>query len=81
MYEAMTASYHEANTRDNERSKEKTFFYSLLDRGFKEIQNGVCRDVKKRYDPCFDFNIISFTDIGTGKRYSVCQFYVKLKEI
>lgn len=82
MYEALTKAYNEQNAKENERNKDKVFSYSLLNHNnFREVQKGRCRNVVKHYDPCFDYVIIRFTDIETGEKYSVCQFYVKLKEV
>lgn len=82
MYEALTKAYNEHNAKENERNKDKVFSYSLLDhKSFCEIQRGQCCNVIRHYNPCFDYEIISFTDIETGEEYSVCQFFVKLKEV
>ena len=81
MYEAMTSAYNSGNARDNNRNEGKRFKYTLLDKGFKPTSSGICTDVIKRYDPCFDFNIVSFTDTESGKRFSVCQFYIKMQSI
>lgn len=82
MYEELTKAYNEQNAKENKRNKNKIFSYSLLDHNFcKIIKEGKCRNVIRDYDPCFDYEFISFTDIETGEKYSVCQFFVKLKEV
>lgn len=82
MYEALTKAYNEQNAKENERNKGKVFSYSLLDhKSFCKIKEGKCCNVIRDYNPCFDYEIISFTDIETGEEYSVCQFFVKLKEV
>lgn len=81
MYEALTEAYNEQTAKENERNKGKVFSYSLLDQNFCKIKGGKCCNVIRHYNPCFDYEIISFNDVDTGEKYSVCQFYVKLKEI
>ena len=82
MYEALTEAYNEANAKANEQNKEKIFSYVLLNADFNETnKKGFCRDVQKRYDYIQDFNVISFTDIETNERYSVCQFYIELEAV
>ncbi len=81
MYEKMTASYHEANARANSTNEEKVFEYTILDKDFREVETGFCTNVQRRYDPCYDFNWVSFTDINTRKTRCICQFYVQMKEV
>lgn len=81
MYEKMTAAYHESNAYANSINKEKVFEYTILDRSFHEVEKGFCTNVQRRYDPCYDWNWVSFTDINTNKTHSICQFYVKMKEV
>lgn len=81
MYEALTSVYNERNAAANRENKEKIFSYTLLDKDFQKVQEGRCCNVSHRYDPCYDYNVVTFTDIDTGKTFSKCQFYVKLKEV
>jgi hypothetical protein len=81
MYEMITASYNEANARSNQTNKDKLFKYALKDAHFCVVETGMCKDVSRRYDPCFDDNYVSFTDIKTGKRYCRSQFDVDIEEV
>ena len=81
MYEAMTRAYHESNAICNHANGEKVYNYSILDEDFQTIEKGKCKNVTYRYDPCYDYNVVSFTDVSTEKRFSICQFYIKLQEI
>lgn len=81
MYEAITNAYDENNAIRNREDKGKVYQYSILDKDFHKVQEGRCCNVFRRYDPCYDYNIVTFTDIDTGKTFSRCQFYVELKEV
>lgn len=81
MYEAITSAYHESNAICNRANREKVYSYSILDEDFQTIEKGKCKNVSYRYDPCYDYNVVSFTDVSTEKRFSICQFYIKLQEI
>ena len=80
MYEKMTASYCEANARANGTNEGKVFEYTILDKDFREVETGLCINVQHRYDTCYDFNWVSFTDINTHKTRRICQFYVQMRE-
>ena len=81
MYEAMTRAYYENNAICNRANREKVYNYFILDKDFQTIEKGKCKNVSYRYDPCYDYNVVSFTDISTEKQFSICQFYIKLQEI
>lgn len=82
MYEALTNAYNEANEKSNKRNACIIYHYVLLDANFNETENkGICKNVTFRYDPCSDFNIITFVDVETGKNFSRCQFYVNLTKV
>ena len=81
MYEAITSAYHESNAMCNRANREKVYSYSILDEDFQTIEKGKCKNVSYSYDPCYDYNVVSFTDVNTEKRFSICQFYIKLQEI
>ena len=77
----MTNAYNESNARVNSDNANKTFRYTLLDKDFNIKAKGMCKDVIFRYDSCYDYNIITFTDVETGKRSSICQFYIELHQV
>ena len=82
MYEMMERAYHESNARINNETYSKIYNYKLLGEDFQTVlEKGRCTKVSRSYDSINDYNVISFTDIDTGKKHSVCQFYVTLKEI
>jgi hypothetical protein len=81
MYQLMTASYDEANARANSTNANKVFAYTILDKDFHEVESGFCTDVRRHYDPCYDCNEVSFTDIDTHQVRCVQQFYVRMKEV
>ena len=80
MYQALTNAYEYANARDNARNANKQFRYRLLNKAFQPMGEGICINVQKDYDPCSDSNIVYFTDLATGKRCGVSQFYIELTE-
>ena len=72
----------DANAVLNKRNQGILYKYVILDKNFSETEKeGTCKNLKSYYNPCYDYNILSFEDITTGKRYSVCQFYVKLEKL
>ena len=81
MYESMINAYYENNAIRNQKNKGKIYQYSMLDEDFQKIKEGQCSNVSYRYDPCYDYNIVTFTDVNTGEAFSRCQFYVGLKEV
>jgi hypothetical protein len=70
-----------AQSQTDLKSKEKVFEYTILDQSFRAIATGLCTNVRREYDPCYDFNWVRFFDINTRKNYCVCQFYVEMKEV
>ena len=81
MYEAITRAYDEGNAITNRVIREKIYNYSILNRDFQTSKKGKCKDVSYRYNPCYDYSIVSFTDVDTEKQFVICQFYVELQEI
>ena len=82
MYEALTASYNQSNKKTNEVIKEKLFSYVVLDKNFNETEDkGICKNVSYTYNPCYDYEVVRYTDVKDNKIYSTCQFYIKLKSI
>ena len=70
----------EANARDDERTRQKIYKYVMLDKNFRESGKiGRCHITNRCYDPCLDYNVISFVDIDTNEKFRICQFYVKFE--
>lgn len=81
MYEAMIKSHMENNAIANKENETKLYRYTLLGKDFSEIRKGKCKHVSFNYDVCYDYNVVTFTDIDTGEKMSRCQFYLDLEEI
>lgn len=81
MYEMMITAYDEENFRANKANAEKVFEYTILDNEFKQTETGLCTNVRRHYDPCYDCNEVSFIDINTRQIITIQQFYVKMKEV
>lgn len=72
----------EANAKADKETKDKVYMYVMLDSHFnKTDKKGRCHIINRYYDPCMDYNIISFEDIDTGIKYRKCQFYVEFREV
>lgn len=79
-HQAIANACYEGNNLINKMNKGKEFEYTLLDTDFVAKSTGRCTDVVRHYSSVDDYSTISYTDIETGKRHSVCQFYIRLKE-
>ena len=72
----------EANARADKETQFKVYEYVILDRNFDRTdKKGRCYITNRYYDPCMDYNVISFKDIDTGEKYRKCQFYVEFSEV
>lgn len=79
IYSQMESAYADNNNYFNNKSKEKLYDYTLLDKSFSSIRKGICSSIIITYR-CDDENIYKFKDIETGEWITTEEFYVWIKE-